>query len=109
MRRRGPGAMAVDAPAHRERRLLADALHRFDGAVTLAAGDVADHMLAVIEVDEVGQRVDPGLHAIGRRCCTLSFSRSMSRVRFWRMAWQFMQTLSGGMPAWRLRLAAKWQ
>src|SRR4029079_3593838 len=52
------GAVAAEAPAHRQRRRLLDAVHLFDRAVAALAGDARDDVLAVIEVDEVRQVVD---------------------------------------------------
>src|SRR5580693_6455689 len=60
--RRGHGgatSVTIDAPAHRQRCVLAYPLHRFDGPVTRAALDAAQHVLAVVEVHEVGKRVHP--------------------------------------------------
>src|SRR5260370_15846490 len=51
------GAMAVDAPAHRERRHLLDAIHRLDRTVASPAVDPREHVLAVVEVNEVGKVV----------------------------------------------------
>src|ERR1043166_6934108 len=51
-------AMAPQAPAHGQWRLLLDALHPFDAAVTRLALDARDHVLTVVEVDEVRQVVD---------------------------------------------------
>src|SRR5262249_2380611 len=48
----------VQAPAHRERRVLADARHGLHGAVTRLACDAAGDVLTVVEVDEVGKVVD---------------------------------------------------
>src|SRR5205807_6331969 len=55
-----PAAVAVDAPAHGQGRLLAHPLHPFDGPVAILADDPGEHVLAVVEVNEVGQIVDLG-------------------------------------------------
>src|SRR5204863_3536890 len=54
------GAVAAKAPAHGEGRRLLDAVHLLDGAVTALASDPGDHVLAVVEVDEVRKVVDLG-------------------------------------------------
>ena len=46
---------------------------------------------------------------IGRRWETASLSFSISAEVTLSLEWQFMHTPSGGMPAWRLFSAAKWQ
>src|SRR5438067_1019743 len=51
-------AMALNAPTHRQRRLLLDTLHPLDVSVTRLASDAGDYVLAVIEVNEVRQVVN---------------------------------------------------
>src|SRR6476619_6909425 len=46
-------AMALQAPAHGQRRHLADCLHGFHRTMTSVAGHAGNHMLAVIEVNKV--------------------------------------------------------
>src|SRR5437773_7417665 len=53
-------SVAIDAPTHRQRCVLAYALHRFNRPVTRAALDAVEHVLAVVEVHEVGERVHLG-------------------------------------------------
>ena len=56
----GAAPVTIDTPTHGQRCVLADALHRFDGPVTRAALDAAQHVLAVVEVHEIGKRVHLG-------------------------------------------------
>src|SRR5262245_19540285 len=58
-----PAALvALQAPAHRQRRVLPDLRHLLDRAVAFRAADRAEHVLPVVEVDVVGKVVhlDPG-------------------------------------------------
>ncbi len=50
-------AVAIETPAHGERRNLTNTIHFFDCAVALLAAHARKDVLAVIEVDEVGQFV----------------------------------------------------
>ncbi len=52
-------AMAIDAPSHGEGRNLCHSVHRFNGPMTPLAGDGGKNMLAVVEIDEVWELVDP--------------------------------------------------
>src|SRR5260221_7595218 len=51
-------AVAADAPAHLERAVLVDAVHRLHRAVALLAGDARAHVALVIQLHVVGQIVD---------------------------------------------------
>src|SRR5258705_6190207 len=53
-----PLFVTVETPAHRQRRVLTDASHRFDRTVTRRAAHAARDVLAVIEVDEVRKVVN---------------------------------------------------
>src|SRR2546430_13980592 len=57
-RLRGTRPVTVETPAHRERRLLANAHHRFDGTVARTTRDVRAHVLTVVEGHEVRNIVD---------------------------------------------------
>src|SRR5215467_13348156 len=46
-------AMALQAPAHSQRRHLADRFHGFHWTVTSLAGNAGNHVLAVIEINKV--------------------------------------------------------
>ena len=52
-------AVALEAPAHRQRRRLLDGRHLVDAAVAADAADALVHVDRVIEVDELGHLVDP--------------------------------------------------
>src|SRR6266702_2526838 len=52
-------AVAVEAPAHGERRHLLHGRHLIDATVTALAAHALVHVDGVVEVDEVGQPVDP--------------------------------------------------
>jgi len=52
-------AMAVEAPAHGQRRRLPHQRHPIDGAVTGRATDALRDVNAVIEIDVVGKNMDP--------------------------------------------------
>src|ERR1043166_9568304 len=51
-------AVAADAPAHLERAVLVDAVHRLHRAVALLAGDTRAHVALVVELHVVGEVVD---------------------------------------------------
>jgi hypothetical protein len=51
-------AVAIDTPAHRQRRDLGDLVHLADLAVACRAADALGHMDAVVEVDEIAQVMD---------------------------------------------------
>ena len=55
--RRGLSAMALDAPAHRERRVLIDPIHSLHRPVTGLAGDAFSDVALVREVDVIGKLV----------------------------------------------------
>lgn len=54
----GVFAMALEAPPHRERRDLLHPIHAFHRAVASLASDAGEHVLAVIEVHEIGKIMD---------------------------------------------------
>src|SRR5712691_6419860 len=58
LRRVLPLAVAGDAPAHLERRVLVDHRHLLDRAVTLLARDAGTHVALVVEFDVLGEHVD---------------------------------------------------
>jgi hypothetical protein len=50
--------VALQAPSHGEWRILPDTIHSFHGAVTLLAGNTGLHVLAMVEINKIGQVVD---------------------------------------------------
>src|ERR1043165_10300986 len=52
------GAVAAEAPFHRQRGGLVGQGHLVDAAVAVRAADALAHVNAVVEVDEVGEAVD---------------------------------------------------
>jgi hypothetical protein len=54
----GVFAMTVQAPSHRQRRVLFHSIHALNGSMALLAPYTGEHVLAVIEIDKVGQIVD---------------------------------------------------
>ena len=72
-------------------------------ALNELAGQVNDPLLAA------SAAVLPRLREITGESVQLYRREGISRVCVVSTEWQFMQTLSGGMPAWRLLRAPKWQ
>ena len=70
-------AVAVEAPAHRQRRYLVNARHVLDMAVTSRAAYASMHVNCVVEVNEIRQVVNtiPGDRPVGKIAAPYAFEQ----------------------------------
>ncbi len=101
-------AVAAQAPTHRQRLRLAHAGHEVDAAVAGLAPHAVGDVRAMVEVDEVGQAIDPHprdravLRALVRTGSSSGLSLSIC-------PWQFMHRPEAGNPADGERSTVQWQ
>ena len=88
-------AVAVEAPAHAERRHLGDRFHLVDAAVAGDAADAGRHVRVVGEIGVVGKLVDA--NPAHRPAALGAFTNRRERLAvLLHERWQFMQVRVGG-------------
>ena len=92
-------AVAVEAPAHRQRLVLPGQRHPIDPAVALDAADPLGDVDVVVEVDEARAGCEPASSGAALPVFQLSRTGASVSAPTQICSWQFMHVSVGGIPA----------